>query len=279
MRLVRWATAAAAAAAVVVAAAGCHDRFDPPAGSDVEAGATLRANISIGDLAAMYRGTTVAITDTLVIAGRVTSSDRAGNFRYSFMVEQDGAAVEVLARQTDLHNIYPTGCSLCIRLRGLVLGERTGVKCIGEPAAAYEYYPAGYILSREELDSRIAITRAPEPFGIPSVSLQMLDRRMCGCLVRVASLRRVADNDGDDDSNSDVNVAGPATWRGYNIFEDADGQGRIAVWVSDYANFAGHAAPDSAAAIAGILQYGRPDGADEDMFILKPRDENDIIPY
>ena len=261
-------------AALAVMLTGCYGRSDAegPGTHDVP-----NANTGIASLVAMYRGQTATINEDITIAGRVTSSDRAGNFRYSFMVEQQGAAVEVLAHLTDLHNIYPVGSSVAIRLKGMAMGQRMGVVCLGMPAAEYDYYPVDYIWSRVELDSRIVRTHDPEPFGIPVCYVSMLGHGMCGRIVRVMSLRRVDDEPARDTSD----VAGPPAWGGYTIFEDTSDEGgrRIAVYVSEYANFAGRQVPESVVSATGVLQYGRPTGAGEDMFILKPRDANDILPY
>lgn len=249
---------------IAAMAAGCYDTFDEPAAAvpDPE-----NADMTIGDLVAMYRGQSVTINEDITIAGRVTSSDRAGNFRHSFTVEQDGSAVEIMVRLTDLHNIWPVGCRVAVHLQGLAMGESYGVKCIGRPPAAYGYLPVDYIGSRVEADRCISRTHDVEPFGIGAFTIESLHRGMCGRLVRVVSLRRI----GDADER--------AVWGGYNIFEDTEEHTRIAVYVRDYANFAAHEIPDSELAVTGILQYGRPDGAGEDMFILKPRDEDDFLPY
>ena len=272
---VRAAAAAVAIAAAALLATGCYDRFDAAADAALDPD---NANISIADLVAMYRDGTMIISENLVISGRVTSSDRAGNFYRSLMVEQEGtdgtaaAAVEIRASLTDMHNIWPVGSGIAVRLQGLALGESAGVKCLGLPPAAYSYNPVDYIPSRVELDRIISRTHGPEPFGIKSYRLGSLDRRMCGLLVRVVSLVPA-----DDEAESRL-------WGGVNIFaesgddeEEEDGRQRIAVTVSDYADFAAHAIPAEPVTVTGILQYGRPDGADEDMFILKPRDESDIL--
>lgn len=256
MRLLRAITVAA------LLLTGCYDRFPEPPATEYEA---PNADITIAALTQMYRGSAVTITENLTIAGRVTSSDRAGNFYRSFTIEQDGAAVEIRAGQTDLHNFWPVGSGVAVRLQGLAMGESEGVKCLGLPAPEYSYLPVEYIPSRAELDARISRTHAPEPFGIPNFYVSMLDRRMCGRLVRVVSIARADDDEGD-------------VWEGFHRFADTGDGAQIAVSVSSYADFARHPIADGGpVAITGILQYGRPDGAGGEMFILKPRDEEDFI--
>ena len=281
---------AALIAAAAMLAAGCYDSFEAPADKAAEA---ENADITIADLVAMYRGSTVEISENLVISGRVTSSDRAGNFYRSLMVEQVPAAageavvgktgaaaesvgervaaVEIRVALTEMHNIWPVGCGVTVRLQGLAMGESMGVKCIGLPAAEYSYNPVEYIGSRVEADRIIARTHGPEPFGIPNLYAPMLERQMCGRIVRVVALVP-SESGGAAEEGAEVR-----RWGGINLFEDDEDGTRIAVMVSDYADFASHAVREGRVAVTGILQYGRPEGADEDMFILKPRDEGDIL--
>ena len=64
---------------------GCHEHFDTPDTS----GEIPAANITIASLRSFYRGETVPIREELVIGGRVVSSDEAGNF-YRTLVLDDG---------------------------------------------------------------------------------------------------------------------------------------------------------------------------------------------
>lgn len=242
---------------------GCYDRFDAPPAGDSAAG---NATISIGSLTSMYRGRTVLLTEDFAITGRVTSSDRAGNFFHSFTVEDDGAAVEVMASIADLHALYPVGCRITLRLKGLAMGESYGVKQLGRMPAQYDYRAVEYMTSRAELDSRI--TRGSDIAAVAPLrsAIGSLTPDMCGRLVCVAQLQRV-----DDGTPAPL-------LSGYNLFEDSSGR-RIALYVSSYSSFAASPCGTSAAEITGILQYGRPDGSTSDMFIIKPRDRDDLHFY
>lgn len=244
--------------AVTILLAGCYDRFDtPPANNSPIDPAT----ITIGDLNALYRNESITIESDMVIVGRVTSSDQAGNFHYSFMVEDSTGAVEVMAKVSDLHNTYPVGSLLSISLNGLALGESNSVKQIGMPPAAYSYYPTEYIPSMVELNKRIkrsfdGTQISPITYHIPS-----LDHSLCGRLVRINDLRIHSESD--------------MTWGSDDIFIDSD-DNRIAVYVREYADFAGKPIPTTRVSITGILQYGRTT-TNEDLFIIKICDENDCV--
>lgn len=245
---------AAAVAAVFVLACACHDSFDAPRGTDAEPPA---ANITIAELCAAYAGRTVPLAGGLVISGRVTANDRAGNFRYSFALDDGTGGAEVMARLSDLHDIYPEGCTVAVSLDGLALGESLGVKQIGLMPAEYGYYPTDYIPSRAELDMHVFRTwdgGAAEPL---EASAAELTAEMCGRLVRIAGLR----------------CEEGGTWDGYRVFAGSGG-GRIASYVSGYADFADMTVPEGEVSLTGILQYGRVNDEGE-MFVIRLRGEDD----
>ncbi len=197
----------------------------------------------------------------MVINGRVTSSDSAGNFRYSFMIEDSTGAVEIMARISDLHNTYPIGALLSVSLNGLAMGESLSVKQIGMPPAPYSYYPTEYITSLVELDSRIKRAYDGVKVNPMQCKLSALDRSLCGRLISVDNLRLAASSDG--------------YWGGYDQFADSDGN-MIEVYVREFATFAGRAIPTEDLSITGILQYGK-GATNDETFILKISDEDCCI--
>jgi hypothetical protein len=74
-----------------------------------------------------------------------------------------------------------------------------------------------------------------------------------------------------------VNIGGltateQGIWNGYQIFTDDNGQ-NIAVYTSEYADYAQKPLPSTSVSITGILQYGKVEG--EEYYIIKMRDEKD----
>ena len=74
---------------------------------------------------------------------------------------------------------------------------------------------------------------------------------------------------GGPDSGSDAQELGEA------VFTDAAGN-VIAVYTSDYADYASHAVPSGYVTIKGILQRGKIGGGE--YFMIKMRDETDCTP-
>ena len=116
---------------VLPLANGCYDSHFGQAG---EAPGEGSPNASLADIRARFTGQPVVVEGDIRVAGRVTTSDRAGNFYRTLCIEDAGAALEVMVGLDHLHNDYPPGSLLLVRLRGLTLGEQFGVLQAGGPA-------------------------------------------------------------------------------------------------------------------------------------------------
>ena len=123
---------------------GCRDRFDVP---DTPADAPA-ANITIASLHAFLHAETVVVREELTVSGTVVSSDEAGNFYRTLVLDDGTGGAELRIAEYNLYTICPPGCRLTVSLRGCALGERNGVLQIGLPPDAYSPYPTGYISSR-----------------------------------------------------------------------------------------------------------------------------------
>lgn len=93
--------------------------------------------ITIADLAKKFKeaGTAAGITDYTVwgwtvsqelwVKGRITTTDRSGNFYKSFYIQdsETGPGIEVKIRKNSLYNEYKLGQEVYINLDGLCVGE------------------------------------------------------------------------------------------------------------------------------------------------------------
>lgn len=133
---------------------GCRDRFDVP---DTPADAPA-ANITIASLHAFLHAETVVVREELTVSGTVVSSDEAGNFYRTLVLDDGTGGAELRIAEYNLYTICPPGCRLTVSLRGCALGERNGVLQIGLPPDAYSPYPTGYISSRVLLERLLSPT-------------------------------------------------------------------------------------------------------------------------
>lgn len=251
--------AAAIAALAVVTATGCYDRgFRAP--EPAQAGVSV--NETIAGLKERFLGTPFVVENDITVAGVVTSSDQAQNFYRSICIEENGAALEIMAGIDRLHNDFPIGCRVALRLEGLTVAESRGVLQVGKAPEPGSGYDTDYIGSKAELD-RI-LTRMSEALQTPvpaTMEIPELTVGRCGTLVRIEGL------------HYDPEELTEASWSGYKRFSDSEGN-TLYTYVRNYAAFADNDVPTGDVVLVGILQY---DDAGEGRFLLKIRDESDCI--
>lgn len=239
---------------------GCYDsRFGERSGGEEPEPATA----TIAQLRQLYAGTTFVIATDVVVSGRVNTSDAEENFYRTFCVEEDGAGLEVMAGIDHLHNDFPTGCLVTLRLKGLTVAESRGVLQVGRPPAAGSGYATDYIGSQPALAA--VLVRSGESLNAPAPALRRIPEltpALCGTLIRIDGLRYTPED------------LSASTWSGYKRFADSDGN-TVYTYVRPYARFADADVPAGTVSLTGILQY---DAAGDGRYILKPRDESDCRP-
>ena len=203
---------------------GCYDsRFGERSGGEEPEPATA----TIAQLRQLYAGTTFVIATDVVVSGRVNTSDAEENFYRTFCVEEDGAGLEVMAGIDHLHNDFPPGSRITLRLKGLALGESRGILQVGRKPAAGSGFATDYLGSKAALDAAVSRTgEAPQPVAPALLTIAELTPKRCGTLVRI---------DGLSYTPEDLT---PGTWAGYKRFTDAGGA-EIYTYVRNYAGFAG----------------------------------------
>ncbi len=94
---------------------------------------TLEANTTIAELKGIYPGelykitsTTFAGRDSVLIEGRIISSDKEGNIYKSLFIEDGTAGIEIKLNKTTLYNDYKLGQKVVIYCNGLHLGDYGG---------------------------------------------------------------------------------------------------------------------------------------------------------
>ncbi|HPN23176.1 MAG TPA: DUF5689 domain-containing protein [Tenuifilaceae bacterium] len=94
---------------------------------------TLEANTTIAELKGIYPGelfkitsTTFAGRDSVLIEGRIISSDKEGNIYKSLFIEDGTAGIEIKLNKTTLYNDYKLGQKVVVYCNGLHLGDYGG---------------------------------------------------------------------------------------------------------------------------------------------------------
>lgn len=224
-------------------------------------------NYTLSQLKNELVGEEMFIRGDVVVRGRVTTCDRSENFYRTLFIQDEGASLEVMAGLNHLHNSYPEGTTLTLRLQGLKLCKSRGTLQVGRPPLAGSGYRVDYLASAPASLDKILFrpTSPPEKIAPVSLSVAELHEGLCGTLVRVSGVHfsPLPPSEGEQTDR---------TWVGNKRFEDAEGR-CIYTFVRRYARFARQEIPDGECSLTGILQYDNIEGVT--CFSIKPRDEYD----
>ncbi len=243
--------------AVAMLSAACYDSGFSSPGSIA---APPVATTTIQNLSASFAGQPFRVDGDIVVEGRITTSDSESNFYRSLFIEDNGAALELMAGLDHLHNAYPEGYRVSLRLKGLTVARSRGVLQVGYESSPGSGYATDYIPSREALDKHLILHDVPPvPVAPLQTAISGLKPEMCGRLVRINALRLVTDEE----------MAQPATWAGEHLFIDAE-SATIKCYVRNYARFSDREIPSGEGSIVGILHRVG------DTYQLKPRYGEDL---
>lgn len=244
---------------VAIVMSGCYNSADTPR----YVHESTSANTTLSSLRSMYKGYTFEIADDIIVEGVATSSDKAGNFYRTFTINDGTAGAEIMAGTNDLHNSYPPGCRVFVKVKGCAVGMSRSVLQIGMMPESFENYETDYFYSDVLLDRHIVRSGESVNVDIRTLEYEELTPSACGMPVRICDLYPVGTSEAETD-----------TWAGYRCFTDGNGNA-VYTYTSDYADFADRALPASSVDITGILQYGEISGIPGSHYILKMRSEED----
>lgn len=126
-------------------------KYDDPAnygtslaGNVVKPG-VITPNCTIAELAALYKnGQPMEITDDIIIAGRVSTTDKPGNFYKSLYIQDESGAIELKLGKNSLYNDYAPGSLVYVKC-GPVIDAATGYKTLkGLYLGSYGYKTGNY---------------------------------------------------------------------------------------------------------------------------------------
>lgn len=241
---------------------GCYDSSFSERGPE---DGDISANYTIGRLNAEFTLDEAVIRNDIIIRGRVTTDDRAENFYRSFCIADAEAGMEIMVGLQHLHNDYPQGTEIAVRMQGMKLCRRNGVMQLGREPAPGSKFRVDYLAASTATTDRI-ITRTstvPEPVLPQTLKISELTLSLCGMPVRIDRLRFIPPAVAEGETTDNC-------WAGVKRFEDADGNA-ICTYVRPYARFATHEIPTAECSLTGILQYDDRDSC----YLLKLSNEND----
>ncbi len=118
----KWLYVLVTATTISLLVTACRKKTEdaPPTGD-----ADIVANTTISALKARLTatGTTVAITDDVVISGIVSCDDRSGNFYQQIAIQDETGGILLRLAGNNLFTKYPVGRRIYVKCKGLYLGE------------------------------------------------------------------------------------------------------------------------------------------------------------
>lgn len=105
------------------------DKFDEPPVNIPKV--NFEANKTIAELKAMYSGGLDSIVDTIIIKGKVISSDEEGNIYKTLYIQDHTGGIMVALDRTNLYTTFKPGQRVYIKCKGLYLGNYGGVIQLG----------------------------------------------------------------------------------------------------------------------------------------------------
>ncbi len=145
-----------------VLSAGCYTKFDVPEPPNVSEPGLVSCTIS------QLKGFTSAgyIMEDLVVGGRITSSDSAQNFYKRCYIEDNSGGIQVLIDNYDIYSLYLVGDSVRLNVKGLAVGLRDGVACVGYPTESDYMGPISSTVLLRQIMQTVESERITYPYDV-----------------------------------------------------------------------------------------------------------------
>lgn len=235
----------------------CQDDIDAP-GVKVPT-ASLTPNTTINELKTRYWSDDAnyikTIEDDIVIAGRVISSDRAGNIYKNLVIQDATGALALSINANSLYNNYREGQEIVINAKDMHIGKYSGLQQLGFPDYSEGFGWQATFMPLEFFESHAELNGLPEPSKIDTITVNKFSdissspeglRQWQSQLVRFNNCHfaqggQANFTDGHKvTSNRDL------------ILEDGS---TINVRTSGYSNFWSNVLPEGNGDVVGILSY------------------------
>jgi len=105
------------------------DKFDEPPVNIPHV--NFEANKTIAELKAMYSGGLDSIQDTIIIKGKVISSDEEGNIYKTLYIQDHTGGIMIALDRTNLYTTFRPGQRIYVKCKGLFLGNYGGIIQLG----------------------------------------------------------------------------------------------------------------------------------------------------
>ena len=168
-------------AAAMVGFSSCQDSFDEPNAGDIVPVASMEVNTTIAEVKELMWSEENNYCDTvpakengehIIVAGRVISSDYAGNcFKYIVLQDETGALTFSI-NSYNLYLNYRRGQEIVVDLTGLHIGKYRGLEQVGFPAfnSSVNGYETSF-MSPERFKNRAELNGMPDLAQIDTIQV------------------------------------------------------------------------------------------------------------
>lgn len=238
-----------------------HNDFDSPPVEGTDPNLTVTTTIA--DLKAMYTGTHMQITDSLIISGIVVADDKSGNFYKSIVIQDSTAGILLRVDQTNLYADFPVGRKVYVKLAGLWLGEYEGLIQLGGAATVGTTNEVDYIPGAI-MDEFIIKATLNHPITPIPVTIDILDNSYQNMLIQLSGVQVSPVDTGKT-------YADAILQQSVNIMIEDCNDNDIILRNSGFADFAGQYLPSGNGTLTAIYSVF---GTDRQLIIRDPSDLN-----
>ncbi len=250
----------AAALACSTGFTSCDDDFESP--KMIVPTATIEANTTIAELKAAFASTSesnyanvVGNKDSdgthYIIAGRVTSSDQAGNYFKQIVIADETSAIQLDVDAYDLYESYQLGQEVVLDVTGLYCGAYGKLVQIG--AAPSSGYPSRIASATFSEHAQVNGLSKPDAIQATEVTISELNtiknvtEDWLNWQCRLVTIKGVTFDDAGKETLSTSGSNGVS-----RTIKDADGNS-IIVYTSGYSDFYDYYCPTGSGDITAIL--------------------------
>jgi hypothetical protein len=217
---------------------GCEKSYDEPAEWTP---VTMQPNMTIAQLKVLYKGPNTAVNaPDAIVAGKVISTDKYGNFYRTFYIQDETGGIEIKIGKTTLYNTYKIGQEIYIKPHHLCLGAYGGMISLGMSSTDTRYENS-WIDAPMLINSTIFKGEMKAPIAPVEIlsTADMTDVRIgTWGLLREATYSRCTRGPSDKwAQKDDPNVTNDESAYGEHVFTLKNG-GEVTVRTSGYAKFA-----------------------------------------
>ena len=210
--------------------------------------------------------------DTVVICGRVISSDETGNIYKSLVIQDETAALAMSINGTSLSDTYRVGQEIVLPLTGMFIGKYNNLQQLGYPEYSSTYGWEATFLPLAMFQEIVELNGLPDATQIDTLTIKISElsttaaglREMQSQLVRIDNVFFQ-----EADGTTTFSEEDSSTSR---YIEDESGNTMI-VRNSCYASFQADVLPEGTGSVVGILSYY------SSSWQLLLRDTDDLIGF